>query len=109
MSDEQPEQADTGMANERTALAWQRTALSLTVAAIVLARFTFDRLGLFAAGTLGAAAVLSAWVFLESQGRYLTHHATPRRGRARGGRAAFALALATALLAVTELSALLAS
>ena len=32
-----------GLANERTALSWQRTALSVVVAALVVARLTIDR------------------------------------------------------------------
>ncbi|TIC88829.1 DUF202 domain-containing protein [Nocardioides sp. GY 10113] len=99
-------QGAEGLSNERTALAWQRTALSLTVAAIAMGRVTFERLGGIAAAALTVAALLSAWVFVESRLRYSTHHAAARRGRPRGGRAALALTTATTLIALTEIAAL---
>ena len=36
---------DPGVGNERTALAWQRTALALVAGSAILTRLTFDRLG----------------------------------------------------------------
>ncbi len=99
--------ADPGIANERTALAWQRTALSLMAGAAVLARLTFDRLGLVAVATLGVALVLALWVLVESRGRY-DHDAGTRLGeRARSGRAPAALAVATVVVGLTEAAALL--
>lgn len=91
--------ADPGLANERTALAWQRTALSLMVAAAILARLTFHELGRTAVLVLGVAVRLSAWVFFESRGRY--------RRTGRGGRASMALTVATCLLCGTEVTVLL--
>lgn len=96
---------DSGLANERTALAWQRTALSLMVAAAVMARLTFGRLGPVAALPLGIATVLSGWVFVESRGRYEDATQQRRRPRPRGGRAPLALAVATVLIALTEIAA----
>ena len=65
--------SDLGLSNDRTALAWQRTALSLLAGAAVLGRLTFDRLGLEALVLLGFAALLSLWVFAESTRRYAQH------------------------------------
>ena len=97
---------DVGLPNERTALAWQRTALSLAAAAAIVARLTWSELGPLAGVLLLGALGLSGWVFVESRGRYRHDAGTKRRPRPRGGRAPFALALATALVAATELAAL---
>lgn len=98
---------DPGLVNDRTALAWQRTALSLMAAAAILARLTFDRLGLLAVAALLMTLALAAWVLIESHGRY-AHDAELRvRSRSRGGRAPAAMALAVACLTGTELAALL--
>lgn len=98
---------DPGLQNERTALAWQRTALSMIAASAVMARLTWSTGGVAALVVLVVAASLSTWVFLESRGRY-AHSARVRlRASARGGRAPMALTLAVALLALTEIGALL--
>lgn len=99
---------DTGLSNERTALAWQRTALSLVAGAAILGRLTFDRLGWLAISLLAIAIGLCIWVFAESRWRYAQQRGLRTRGRQRGGRAAFALALAMCLMALTEATALLA-
>lgn len=97
---------DPGVANERTALAWQRTALSLVAAAAIMARLTWDRLGGLDAGLLAVAMGLALWVFAESRGRYRHDQGSRPRPRLRGGRAPLALAVATMLIAATELIAL---
>lgn len=97
---------DAGVSNERTALAWQRTALSMLAGAAIMARLTWSDLGLVAVVPLGGAVVLSGWVFWESHGRYAHHAGTRTRAQARGGRAPAALTGAIALMAVTELAAL---
>jgi uncharacterized membrane protein YidH (DUF202 family) len=99
-------QGDPGAANERTALAWQRSALALIAGAAALARLTWSELGPVALVVLGVALALSAWVFVESRLRYAHDVGTRQRPRSRGGRAPFALALATALVGATELAAL---
>lgn len=97
---------DPGMANERTALAWQRTALALVAASAVMARLTWSQLGLAAMVPLTASLLLSLWVFAESWGRYSHDAGTRLRPRPRGGRAPTSLMLATVLVAATELAAL---
>lgn len=98
---------DPGLSNERTALAWQRTALALIAATAVMARLTWSRLGPLAAVTLTVALVLALWVFFESRGRYAHDAGTRSRARPRGGRAPAFVATTVTLLAVTELAALL--
>lgn len=97
---------DTGLANERTGLAWQRTALSLAAGAAIVARFTFDRLGVVAVAVLAVSVLLCAWVFVESRWRYAQHTGERPRRRQRGGRAPLFLTIATCLIAVTEATAL---
>lgn len=98
---------DPGLQNERTALAWQRTALSMVAASAVMARLTWSSGGITALVILVVAAALSTWVFVESRGRY-DHSARVRlRARSRGGRAPLALTVAASLLAAVEVVALL--
>jgi uncharacterized membrane protein YidH (DUF202 family) len=101
-----PPETDFGLSNERTALAWQRTALSLVAGSAILGRLTVDRLGLVAVALLGTAFVLCLWVFVESRWRYAQQLGVRPRGHGRGGRAAFALTTATCLMVVTEAAAL---
>lgn len=96
---------DPGRGNERTALAWQRTALALIAASALLTRLTADSLGLASLASVAAVTPLAAWVFLESRARYAHDAGTRSRSRARDGRAPLALALATAVIALTEVTA----
>ncbi len=101
--------SDPGVGNERTALAWQRTALALMAGSAILARLTFDRLGALALLSVVVALPLSLWVLLESRRRYAHDAGTRLRPRLRGGRAPAALTIATAIIAITELAALIVS
>ncbi len=94
---------DPGLANERSLLAWQRTALSLAVGSAVLLRLTFDQLSAVAVIGCGFSLVLSTWVFVESRFRFAQAAGRRDRSRHRGGRAVALLAVATMILAVTEL------
>jgi uncharacterized membrane protein YidH (DUF202 family) len=98
---------ELGFGNERTALAWQRTALSLLAGSAIVTRLTADRLGLVAGLSAAVCAPLAAWLFLESRGRYRHESRGRLRPRGRGGRAPFALAVATMVLGTVELAALL--
>lgn len=94
-----------GLANERTALAWHRTALAVVAGSAVMARLTLGRLGVSALVLLGAALALGGWIVVESRSRY--RHGGERGHRpARGGRAAAMLSLAVVLMAMAELAAL---
>lgn len=97
---------DPGLANERTALAGQRTALSLIGGAAIMARLTWGDLGLAALVPLGITVALAAWVFAESHWRYSHDAGTRLRRRTRGGRGPLFLTVATVGLAITELIAL---
>jgi uncharacterized membrane protein YidH (DUF202 family) len=101
-------QSDPGAGNERTALAWQRTALAIVAAAAILTRLTFDRLGVLALASVLVALPLGLWVLQESRGRYAHDSGERLRPRSRGGRAPAALAAATVVIALTELAALIA-
>lgn len=94
--------------NERTALAWQRTALALMAGSAVVARLTLDRLGVLAVGSLLVVLPLALWVMLESRGRYAHDARVRTRPGPRGGRGPAVLALLTVVVALTELAAVLA-
>jgi uncharacterized membrane protein YidH (DUF202 family) len=100
-------ETDLGLANERTALAWQRTALSLVAGAAILGRLVVPQLGRVAVALLGVAILLCLWVFAESRWRYVQQLGLRNRSRERGGRAALSLTVAACLIAVIELLALL--
>ena len=65
---------DLGLQNERTALAWRRTALSLATAAVVIGRLTMGRLGIPAVILAGACAVAATAVGHLSMQRYRRAH-----------------------------------
>jgi len=97
---------DVGVSNERTALAWQRTALAPLAGAAIISRLTFERLGLVAWVALGVVMPLSALVLVESRGRYVNDAGTRLRLRSRDGTAPAAVAVATLMLALVELLAI---
>jgi uncharacterized membrane protein YidH (DUF202 family) len=96
---------DPGFGNERTALAWQRTALSLAGGSAILARLTLDRLGAAALVSVAVAAPLALWVLWESRGRYRHDADIDPRSRSRGGRAPLAITLATLVVGFCALAA----
>ncbi len=100
-----PPSRDPGLANERTALAWQRTGLSLLVGALILGRIAFVDLGPAALPGALVGAALAGWVVFESRWRYAQSEGTRSRMRPRGGRAGAFLALAVTALAITEIAA----
>ena len=102
---------ERGTQNERTSLAWQRTALAIAGAAAVLARLTFDRLGVWALLALLLTLPAPLAVLLTGRGRY-RYRAAPgshpeRRTPWLGGIPPLTLAVAVAVLAAVELTALL--
>lgn len=97
---------DPGTSNERTALAWQRTALSLVAACAALARVTWDVLGFSALVIQAVAAALALWVVLESRRRYAGGSGESVRPHRRDGAAPLALAGSALLIGATELAAL---
>lgn len=97
---------ERGAQPERTALAWQRTGLSLALAAAVLARLTWGQLGVWAIVSLLASLALCGWVLVGSRLRYRGQVAATPSGRDVGGWAA-ALCGTVVLMSLTELAALL--
>lgn len=100
---------DLGVSNERTALAWQRTALSILAGAAIMIRLTWSDLGALTVVPLGGAILLSGWVFWESRGRYAGRVGTRSEPLRRGGRAPMALTIAISVIAVTEIATLVLS
>jgi uncharacterized membrane protein YidH (DUF202 family) len=97
---------DPGISNERTALAWQRTALSLMAGSAVLTRLTMEHLGPLALVSVALALPLSLWVFFASRGRYSRDAGIGAKPRSRDGRVPTALTIAIAIVALTEVAAL---
>ena len=96
--------APHGAQPERTALSWQRTALASAGGAAIIARHSGETLGPAAVIILLATLALAAIAFVLGRRRYATAPVEP--SRRRDGRAPFALALAVAAMALTELLAL---
>ena len=93
-----------GMQAERTTLAWQRTGLSVAVAAAVLARLTYGALGGWALVALAGCLGLSGWVLVDTRRHY---RRIVRDAAAPGiGGWAAALAACVVLMGVAELGAL---
>ncbi len=102
MSDQQP----PGAQNERTALSWQRTALSLIVASAALARLAYERVGY--PGLLCLVAIpASLFVFRESRTRYRRRGPDDGNPHARGGIAGLTVAAIIIVLCLTSLAIVL--
>lgn len=65
---------DVGLQPERTALAWRRTALALTVAAVVGIRVLPALLGPWALIPAGAGIALTVGILIASHHRYHQQH-----------------------------------
>jgi uncharacterized membrane protein YidH (DUF202 family) len=95
--------ADPGRANERTALGWQRSSLSLAVvAALLLAHAVHRRepLGVATALVVGAGG---AWVGALGRRLYARRRAAPSTSAARPLRVVAAITVAAALVAAGQL------
>jgi uncharacterized membrane protein YidH (DUF202 family) len=98
---------DASNSLERTALAWQRTALAVIAGSAVLTRLTFETLGPLALVSVGVAAPLGLWSFFESRDRHRHDAGLAVRTQSRGAVAPFALMLGTTAIALVEIAALL--
>jgi uncharacterized membrane protein YidH (DUF202 family) len=75
-----PSVFDTGLQHERTSLAWERTAISMMVAGLVLSRFAAsESFWLLAAGGMGQV-VFGAVVLVWAGVHYEDLHGTLRSG-----------------------------
>lgn len=61
--------SDLGRPHERTALAWQRTALAVAAGSLVSARLAWEGSGLLALAPLLLALPLAGWVLATARGR----------------------------------------
>ncbi len=94
---------DPGLQPERTALAWQRTALSMAAAAAIVARLTVGRLGVITLIVLAFCLAHAAVLFRNSRRRYDARTgAASHQPRAVGVHGAL-LGLQVILLAMLEL------
>ncbi|MEO7069756.1 MAG: DUF202 domain-containing protein [Nostocoides sp.] len=95
-----------GLQAERTALAWQRTGLSLIGAALVMARLAFDSLGALAVVGAATSIALSGAVLHAKMG-----HRARRTGVVDGvlggGRAAACITASVVLMTTIEAAALI--
>ena len=67
---EEPVRRDAGLQPERTALAWQRSALALAGATIVIGRLTFSAVGLAALLVVALGVAHAAVVFATARRHY---------------------------------------
>ncbi|MFD1812175.1 DUF202 domain-containing protein [Rhodococcus gannanensis] len=93
---------DSGLANERTALAWQRTALSVVVGTAVITRLVGLTSGFMWVAFLVGVTLLVAWALAMSRVRCL-RVSDSRRGAARSGLPSLMLAGVVCLVGVGEL------
>lgn len=90
--------AQSGLQAERTALSWQRTALSLAVATGAWERLSHPQLGAVADAVTVVLVLLIGWVFLGSRCRYHRAISQSRRPRPSSEGAPVLLALVTVVL-----------
>ncbi|MEO7061722.1 MAG: DUF202 domain-containing protein [Lapillicoccus sp.] len=111
MSAHDPASRAAGLSVERTTLAWQRTALSLLGASLLIARLALDALGpvvlLVVALSFGHVLVLFRSIRHRHHARSGT--ATSRRAPTAVGLHGALLAVQVTLLATVELASLLVS
>jgi uncharacterized membrane protein YidH (DUF202 family) len=91
-----------GVANERTALAWNRTALALLATALVTARIALDRLGVLAVLLSALAVPLAVAVVIAAARRYRASLRTD--SPAPDGRLLALVSALIVVLAVTEIA-----
>lgn len=105
MSESRP--FDVGLQPERSALAWRRTALALTVGPLVMARLLAPALGTWAVVIAVGGVLFGLFLLLGSAARYRRVHEALTGRAAPGRRSGFvphealpggALLLATALV-----------
>ncbi|KUL55376.1 hypothetical protein ADL22_00310 [Streptomyces sp. NRRL F-4489] len=73
---------DPGLQNERTALAWMRTTLSLLAAAAITTRLALPARGAAVLAILSADALPALYLFTASARRYRGTHRALHRGTA---------------------------
>ena len=86
---------DPGLQPERSALAWQRTALAIAVGSLIFGRILSGTFGFWALLPMVAGLTMAALLGLKSHRRYAHHHRTLTSGHGMlaDGRLNAALAL----------------
>lgn len=97
--------SDVGLSNERTSLAWQRTALAGLAAAALATRLTWETIGAASVVPLALALGITGWLTREGSRRYTS--ATDRR-RTRDGHAPVVLTLLAAAVGALQIAVLAA-
>ncbi|UPK74600.1 DUF202 domain-containing protein [Nocardioidaceae bacterium SCSIO 66511] len=89
-----------GAQNERTALAWNRTALSVVVTAAIVSRLAIESIGPIALLAVVVAVPVSVWIVLGSRRRYRRRLDWTERAplRIRDGRFELAVAGVTVVM-----------
>ena len=102
---------ELGLQPERTALAWQRTALAIALATAVVSRLTWTTIGPVAVVVLVVGLLHCAVLFQGSHHRYRVRRGVARQGVLPwpAGVHAALLVVQVSLLAAMELAALLTS
>ena len=96
---------DPGAQNERTALAWTRTALALLVGVVLASRLAAAQLGVVALVFALVVAPLALVILLMARSRYRhAHDALHHERDLPDGRLPALVALVCCLLAVLELA-----
>lgn len=99
--------ADGGLALERTALAWQRTALAIAVAGVAVGRYTLEAAGAFAVAAAVVGVLLACAAALLSARRYSTgRHGEATAPPARDGTPYALVAAALVAVGIAGLAAL---
>ncbi len=102
-----PSGRDPGLQPERTALAWQRTALSMAAAVLIVVRLTVGSLGALALAVLVFCVGHAVVLFRHSGRRYDVRTGSSARQPWSVGLHGALLALQVLLLALLEVTALL--
>jgi len=98
---------DQGKYEERTVLAWHRTALSITAGALIQLRLTYGKAPGWLLGVIIVAALLSVVAVAESRHRYPGVTSGRSAVVDRGGRLSFLLTFSVILLMTAELAVVL--
>ena len=106
---EGPVARDPGLQPERTALAWQRSALALAAATIVIGRLTFSAVGLIALIVVALGVVHAGVVFATAQRHYRLRTGEPQVSTWPIGVHAALLSAQVGALGVLEMVAVLRS
>lgn len=97
---------DKGLQPERSALAWQRTALSIAVGSLIFGRILSTSLGLWALVPMVAGLTMAVSLGMKAHQRYAHHHRalTSGKGALADGRLNAALALFMLVCGVLSLT-----